>query len=119
MKVAVSSKGPEISSDVDPRFGRAQYILVVETDTGEVDALDNSKNANALRGAGIQTAAWVADQGATALITGHCGPNAFDVLNKAGIKVANNASGTVKQVVDDFLNGKLPTTEKADVEGQW
>ena len=119
MKVAVSSKGPDIASEVDPRFGRAQYILVVETDTGELETLDNSKGAEALRGAGIQTASWVAEQGATALVTGHCGPNAFEVLNKAGIKVANNASGTVKQAIDDFLNGKLPTTDKADVQGGW
>jgi len=119
MKIAVSSQGRDVTSEVDPRFGRAKYILVVETDTGEVEMLDNSKNADALRGAGIQTAAWVADQGATALITGHCGPNAFDVLKKAGIRVANNASGTVKQVVADFLDGKLPTTDKADVQGGW
>ncbi|MBI4773664.1 MAG: NifB/NifX family molybdenum-iron cluster-binding protein [Deltaproteobacteria bacterium] len=119
MKIAVSSKGPDITSEVDPRFGRAKYILVVETDSGEVETLDNSKNADALRGAGIQTAAWVADRGATALITGHCGPNAFEVLKKAGIKVANNASGTVKQTIADFLDGKLPVADKADVEGGW
>ena len=119
MKIAVSSKGPDVASEVDPRFGRAKFILVVETDTGDVEVLDNSKNADALRGAGIQTAAWVADQGATALLTGHCGPNAFEVLKKAGVKVANNASGTVKQAIAEFLDGKLPTADKADVEGRW
>ena len=119
MKIAVSAKGTDSASQVDPRFGRAAYILVVDSETGEVEVINNSENAGALKGAGIQAAARVAEKEVKALLTGHCGPNAFEVLRKAGVQVANNASGTVKQAVEDFLNGKLPVAEKADVEGHW
>ncbi len=117
MIVAVTAKGPELSSEVDPRFGRAAYIVFIDTDTGDVEVLDNRKNAEALRGAGIQTASTVAERGAKALVTGHCGPNAFEVLKSAGIKVANQSGGTVKSALDAFLDDKLQIMEKADVEG--
>ena len=92
MKVAVTSRGKDLDSQVDPRFGRAAYILIVEMDDENVVALDNSENVNAFKGAGIQAAAMVGDSGADVLLTGFCGPNAFRTLEAAGVKVANNAS---------------------------
>ena len=81
--------------------------------------LDNKDNANALKGAGIQAASMVNDKGAEILLTGHCGPNAFKVLQTAKIGVANDASGSVKDAVKAFLDGNLPLLDKANVEGQW
>ena len=54
MKVIVTSQGQELNSPVDPRFGRAKYFLVVDTETGDFSAADNSQNLNAAQGAGIQ-----------------------------------------------------------------
>lgn len=63
MKIAVSSAGPDLESQVDPRFGRAQYLLVVDTDTLEFEALQNP-NVAVGGGAGIQTAQMIAAKGA-------------------------------------------------------
>ena len=58
MKVAVTAYGPGLESEVDPRFGRARYILVVDSDSGGlVETLDNEKNMNAMGGAGVQAVA--------------------------------------------------------------
>jgi len=57
MKIAVTSKGRDLDSKVDPRFGRAAYILIIDTDTLEFEVIDNAKNANSFKGAGIQAAA--------------------------------------------------------------
>ena len=119
MKIAVTSKGPDLDDQVDPRFGRAAYILVVNSQTFDVDVLDNKENVNALKGAGIQAAGMVSDKGAEVLITGFCGPNAFKTLNAAKIKVASDAKGTVRDAVESFIQGKLTFSDQANVECRW
>ena len=119
MKVAVTSKGTDLDSEVDPRFGRAAYILIVETDDDTINVMDNSENVNAFKGAGIQAAASVGDSGADVLLTGYCGPNAFKTLVAAGVKVANDASGTVRTAVDAFKSGNVIFSDVANVDGHW
>ncbi len=119
MKIAVTSTGNTLESEVDPRFGRAAYIIVVDTDTKEFEVIDNSENKNAFKGAGIQAAAAISQKGAKALITGYCGPNAFTALEAGGIKVANDAKGTVNDVIDQFREGKIIYADNANAEGHW
>ena len=119
MKIAVTSKGVDLDSEVDPRFGRAAYILVVDSETLSFEALDNKENVNAFKGAGIQAAKMVSEKGADVLLTGYCGPNAFKAMNAAKVGVANDASGTVREAVAAYVAGKLPLAEDANVEGQW
>ena len=119
MKIAVTSTGTDLDSKVDPRFGRASYILIVDSETLDHEVLDNKENLNALKGAGIQAARMVSDKGAEVLLTGFCGPNAFKALNAAKIGVANDAGGSVREAVSAYLDGKLPLSDKANVEGQW
>ncbi len=119
MKIAVTSKGTTPDSEVDPRFGRAGYILIVDSETLEFEALDNKENVNALKGAGIQAARMVSDKGADVLLTGFCGPRAFKAMKAANIGVANNASGLVSDAVKAYLSGELPLSDESNVEGQW
>ena len=119
MKIAVTSQGKDLDFQVDPLFGRAAYILIVDSETLNFEALDNKENINALKGAGIQAASNVSNKGAEVLITGSCGPNAFKALKAANIGVANDASGTVREAVEAYLAGKLPLSEGANVEGHW
>ena len=119
MKIAVTSQGPTLESDVDPRFGRARYFIVADTETGEFRAVDNEQNLNAAQGAGIQAAQLVAAQGIEAVLTGHCGPKAFQVLTAAGIKIFNGADGTVADAIERLKSGELTETDGADVGGHW
>ncbi len=119
MKVAVTSKGSDLESEVDPRFGRAAYILVVDSENFGLEVLDNKENVNALKGAGIQAATMVSDKGAEVLLTGFCGPNAFKTLNAAGIKVASDITGTVRDAVNMFNQGDVSFVDSANVEGHW
>ncbi len=119
MKIAITSQGTNLDAPVDPRFGRAAYVLIVDSETLEFEVLDNKENVNALKGAGIQAGAMVNDKGAEVLLTGFCGPKAFKVLKAANIGVANDASGSVKEAMTAYLDGKLPLADKANVEGQW
>jgi predicted Fe-Mo cluster-binding NifX family protein len=119
MKLAVTSQGEELSAPVDPRFGRATYFVVVDTETGQASAVDNSLNLNAAQGAGIQAGRKVVELGAKALVTGHVGPKAFATLQAGGVQVYTGATGTVAQAVEQFKAGTLKQAGTADVEGHW
>ena len=84
MKVAVSSSGTDLDSQIDPRFGRCAYFIIYDTDNMNFEALDNDSMGLG-RGAGIQSAQFIADRGATAVLTGNCGPNAVQTLPAAGV----------------------------------
>jgi len=119
MKIAVTSKGSDLESQVDPRFGRAKYILIIDVDTLAFEAIDNSENLNAFKGAGIQAATMICDREAEVLLTGHCGPNAFTALKAAGVKVVNDVEGMVLDAVTSFKNGRYTFAEEANVDGHW
>jgi len=119
MKIAVTAKGRDLDSQVDPRFGRAAYLILVDTDSLAFEVLDNSENANAFKGAGIQAATSVCDRGVDALLTGFCGPNAFRILSAANINVVNDISGTVRDAVSALNQGEVSFAEAANVEGHW
>jgi len=119
MKVAVTSSGKTLDSPTDPRFGRAAYFILADTETGTFEVHDNTQNLNAAQGAGIQSAEMVSRLNAEAVITGHCGPNAFRTLQASGIKVVIGAQGTVSEVLEAFKSGKLKSTGSPDVQGHW
>ena len=119
MRIAVTAQGRELSSLVDPRFGRARFFVIVDTETGEFTAADNTQNLNAPQGAGIQAGRNVVELGAKAVITGHVGPKAFATLQAGGVEVYTGATGTVTDAMAQFKAGALRKSVGADVEGHW
>jgi len=119
MRIAVTSQGNETSSQVDPRFGRAQWFIVVDTETGEHEAHDNAQNLNAVQGAGVQAAQNVAGLRVQAVLTGNCGPKAFRVLEAAGIRVCLGATGTVQSAVERMMAGECNAADGPNVQGHW
>ena len=119
MKVCVTSQGPEMDSQVDPRFGRARYFITQDDEDDSYDVIDNAENKNAAGGAGISAATIVADMGCDWVISGHMGPKALSVLKDAGVRVATGASGTVKEALKAFQDGELEEAEDADVSPHW
>ena len=119
MKIAVTSKGTDLDAQVDPRFGRAAYVLIVDSENLDFEVLDNAANVNAFKGAGIQAATMVHDKGVEALLTGFCGPNAFRTLQAANIKVVSDVSGTVRDALEAFNAGQLSFAAGANTDGHW
>ncbi len=97
-KICITSQGKDLRADVDPKFGRARYFLIVDPNTMEFEAIENP-NIEAAHGAGIQTAQLVSSKNVEAILTGNCGPNAQRVLQSAGIKVITNVSGKAEDVL--------------------
>lgn len=119
MRIAVTSMGKDLDSQIDPRFGRATYILVIEPDGSLAEVVDNATNVNAMRGAGIQAAKALADRGVGVLLTGHCGPNAFTTLKAAGITVGIEQSGTVREAFQRYQLNQVKFADNPNVEGHW
>jgi len=119
MKIAVSSTGKDMESPIDPRFGRARQFILFDPDRGAFEVIDNSVNLNAAQGAGIQTAQRIADSGASVLISGNCGPKAFQVLSAAGVKVYTCEAKNVMEALALYNAGKLTEISSANVEGHW
>lgn len=118
MKVVVSSTGKDLDSEIDPRFGRCAYFIIVDTDTMAFEAFDNG-NLSLGGGAGIQSAQLVASKGAKVAITGHCGPNAVRTLAAAGVDVIVSQSGSVRRAIEDFKAGRLRTTTEPNVSDHY
>ncbi len=119
MKIAITAKGADLTSEVDPRFGRAALIIIIDSETMEITVLDNSANATSFKGAGIQAATMIHDRGAQVLMTGYCGPKAFQTLQAAGIKVISDVSGTVGEALALFKKGEVQYLESANAEAHW
>ena len=114
MKIAVSSSGKDLDSNVDPRFGRCAYFIIYDTEDMTFDVFDNG-SISLGGGAGIQSAQFVASKGAKAVITGNCGPNAVKTLAAAGLQLFVGQSGTVKECIERFKKNELRPSQEANV----
>jgi len=116
MKVIVTSTGPGLDDDLDPRFGRCQYFLLVDTDSVKIlESFDNEGLMSA-GGAGIQAGQFVASKGAEAIITGNVGPNAIQTLQAAGVGVYLSPAGTVRQAIEGFKKQALQNVSAPSVD---
>ena len=115
----MTAQGKELSNEIDLRFGRAKWLILVDTESGDFQVYDNAVNLNAAQGAGIQTGQNIANLGVEAVITGNVGPNAFKTLNAANIKIFLAKKQTVAEAIDSFKAGELKEVGQANVEGHW
>lgn len=118
MMIACSVQGATLDAQIDPRLGRAQQFLLVNTESLEHEAIANP-NGNASGGAGIQVAQLLASKGAQAVITGNCGPNAFATFHAAGIPVYTGASGTIREALAQYQQGRLTAAAQPNVGGHF
>ena len=119
MKIAVTSTGKNLESNVDPRFGRAAYFIIVNPDTMDYEVVENIQNLSLPQGAGIQAGQTIAGNNVDVLLTGNCGPKAFKVLQSAGIKIITNVNGRVLDAISKHKKGELESTNEPNVEEHW
>ena len=118
MKVAVSATGDTLDSNMDPRFGRCDRFLIVDTETMTAEPKINA-SIGAAHGAGIGAAQAVASLGVKAVITGHVGPNAHMALSGAKIDIYTATGGTIREVVDKLKSGELRKVASPTVGGHF
>ncbi|MBI4774232.1 MAG: NifB/NifX family molybdenum-iron cluster-binding protein [Deltaproteobacteria bacterium] len=107
MKVAFTTSGNDLNAPLVSQFGRAPKFLVYNLDEDTFEILDNQKNVNAARGAGIDAASTLTQRGVNGIVTGYCGPNAYRVLSAAGVKVYYTYATTLAGALKHYRSGKL------------
>jgi predicted Fe-Mo cluster-binding NifX family protein len=98
-KICITSQGKNLSAELDPRFGRAHYFLIIDPETSKVEVLENP-NREAVQGAGILTAQLISSKDVAIIVTGRCGPNAQRVLESSGIRVIEGVSGKINDILE-------------------
>jgi predicted Fe-Mo cluster-binding NifX family protein len=118
MKICVTATANSLDAQIDPRFGRCSYFVIVDSETMQFEAVPNMAAA-ASGGAGIQAAQTIAKEGVKLLITGNVGPKAFQALAAAGIEIATGAFGSVREAVEKYKRGELSKTGAPTVGGHF
>jgi predicted Fe-Mo cluster-binding NifX family protein len=118
MKIAISATGSTLDAEVDPRFGRCQHFIIADTETLKFEVVENS-SAAASGGAGISAAQMIVGKEVKAVLTGNCGPNAYQVLSSAGIQVVTGVSGKVKDAIESYKSGKFQSSSQPNVPGHF
>jgi predicted Fe-Mo cluster-binding NifX family protein len=118
MKICITATSNNLDVPLDPRFGRCAYLLIVDVDTMQFEAIPNLASG-ATGGTGIQAAQTIANKGARVLVTGNVGPNAFQALSAAGIEIVTGASGSVREAIEKFKTGELKKTGAPTVGGHF
>ncbi len=117
MKIAVAATGDNLEAQTDPRFGRCAYFVILDGDTMESEAVQNTAAAQG-SGAGIAAAQLVANVGAEVVVAGNFGPNAHQALSAGGIQTYGGATGTVRQAIEAFTGGQLQPFGGPNVEAK-
>jgi predicted Fe-Mo cluster-binding NifX family protein len=118
MKICLTSTANSLDAQIDPRFGRCSYLIIVDSQTMRFEAIPNMA-AGASGGAGIQATQTIANKNVKLLITGNVGPKAFQALLAAGIEVATGAFGTAREAVEKYKRGELNKTDAPTVGGHF
>ncbi len=118
MKIAISSTGQNLESEVDSRFGRCQFFIIYDIETKDFKSFSNEA-ITASGGAGIQSAQFIKEQGAEIVLTGNVGPNAMSTLSAANIGVAVGVSGVIKDAIDKYLTGEYKIVKEASVSSHF
>jgi predicted Fe-Mo cluster-binding NifX family protein len=119
MKLAITSRGPDLDAELDPRFGRARFFIVIDNGSSLCTAYDNRRNVDMVGRAGVSAARDMVRLGVDALITEKVGPRTFATLQTGGIEVYVGASGQVTDAVAQFQRGELERISEPTVEEHW
>ena len=114
MKLAIPAKCPGLAARVSPRFGRCEYLVIVDSDKLESESIKNP-NVGAMNTAGVESSQMLADRKVQVVLTDNVGPNAFQALSNAGIQIMTGVTGTVREAIRQFNSGQLQPASEATV----
>lgn len=113
MKICISSTGNKLDSQLDTRFGRSQYFIIMDLESTEYKSIVNEGNMSS-HGAGIAAAQQVVSEEVDVVITGSAGPNSMNVLKSSSIKIYRGIGDTIEKNVQLFKENQLDELSKSE-----
>lgn len=111
MKIAFASEeGKDLESILAYHFGRCPYYVFVEVENGQIKGIETKENPYFNSHAPGVVPEFIAGQGAKVIIAGGMGPRAIDLFRRLGVQPLTGASGRVRDILKDYLVGKLSGT---------
>ncbi|MBN1260410.1 MAG: helix-turn-helix transcriptional regulator [Anaerolineae bacterium] len=110
MRIVIPASGVDLDAPTSPVFGRCTSFVFVDPETLDYEALSNPA-LSAPGGAGVQAAQTVLQHGAQAVIAPSLGPNAFRVVQAAGVPVYRLQGATVRETAAAYQAGELELLE--------
>ncbi|MCF7916605.1 MAG: NifB/NifX family molybdenum-iron cluster-binding protein [Candidatus Omnitrophica bacterium] len=118
MKICITAEGDNLDSKIDPRFGRAQYFLILDTESEDLEAIQN-RNVGGMGGVGVQSGQLISEKGVKVVLTGNVGPNAYKTLEAAGIEVISGVSGIVRENIEKYKQGEFKPGNGPSVDSKF
>lgn len=118
MRIAVTSQGPNAASKVEPRFARARFFVMFDTETRVFTSYENTPGLREVPYQGVQAAEELLGLGVDGVITGSIGGKAFAMLLASSVVVYTGASGTVMDAIDQYEAGRVRCAIKPSLQGQ-
>lgn len=87
--IALTVVSPDINAEMDPRFGRAAHLLLVDPETMSWTSVPNPGRESS-GGAGVRLAQLLSEKKVRVVISGRFGPKASEALEKAGIAMVSD-----------------------------
>jgi len=113
MKLCITAAGNDLHARTDAAFGRAPWFVLVDTESGSVQGVENT-NSQAAQGAGIAAAQTMTEHGADAVLTGRLGPKAKAALEASGIGMYEGlGNSTVAEALEQFQAGQYAVSGQA------
>ena len=118
MKICITAQGNNLEAEVDPRFGRCPYFIIADPETLEFESISNI-NARSGGGAGIQSGQLMSEHDVKVVLTGNVGPNAFQTLKAAEIKIITGVTGKVVDAIKKYIKGDYKPISSATVDSHF
>ncbi|MBT6614225.1 MAG: NifB/NifX family molybdenum-iron cluster-binding protein, partial [Deltaproteobacteria bacterium] len=101
-QIAITAKGPNLDSEVDLQFGRAEYFILIRLDDELKTVLTNEEGKVSGRGVGVKNSQRLIDAGAEVVVTGRIGPKVMNVMSAQGISIFLVNGGTVRDAFEQY-----------------
>jgi len=101
MKIAITSTGNTLESELDERFGRCSYFVIYDTETRGTEILPNP-NKDAQEGAGPAAVQIVASRGVEKIVSGEFGIKIKSLLDSLKIQMIaiKEQKKTVSEIIE-------------------
>jgi len=106
MKIALPSQGKSLTEPISSTFGRSNYFVIYDTESGDIKFIDNDISKSQ-ENVGIRTSQLLIAKKVDIVILPQCGENAANILKMANIRIFQSTNESVGDSILALQSGEL------------